>query len=402
MNSFYDHNGNFHRRPYDVIVVGGGPAGSVAARYAAKNGAKTILFERDPVIGIPVRCGEGISERGIKGYVPLHGPWIANTLRQVVLLAPDGTSVKIQTKLIGYILNRDIFDKYLSDKAAESGAQIVTGADVIDLVHKNGKLSGVTVSYHGSEYEVCSKIIIGADGVESRVGRWAGINTMTKLNNMESAVQVRAACTDVDRNTCLLYFGRNVAPGGYAWVFPKNEQITNIGLAVSGKFAREKSPEQYLKDFLERFFPHAQYDRIVAGGVPCNPPLRKMAHGNVIVSGDAGHTVNPLTGAGIANALQSGKIAGEVAAEAASHPAKLESILQEYPKRWFRARGLHHRRFTRLKNFVLKMDDEKLNDLAHLMHNVPKSEWSLLKIFMFAVRNHPDLLIDAIKVFKKS
>ncbi|GAG31647.1 unnamed protein product, partial [marine sediment metagenome] len=98
------HEKLFHQK-YNVIIVGGGPAGTTAAKFAAKGGAKVILFERDPVIGIPVRCGEGVSKRGIRGFVSLNGPWITNRLNQVELIAPDGNSIKLETSLIGYILD---------------------------------------------------------------------------------------------------------------------------------------------------------------------------------------------------------------------------------------------------------------------------------------------------------
>jgi len=388
------------RETDDVVSVGGGPAGTVAAQYSAKNGAKTILFERDPVIGLPVRCGEGISKRGFKGYAPMNGPWIVNELSQVILIAPDSQKIQLKTSLVGYILDRSKFDRFLGDKAAETGAEIVTEANVTNLIFNNGKPCGVVINRHGKNYEIRGRIIIGADGVESRVGRWAGINTLTKLNNMESAVQVVVSGISINPDVCFLYFGRNVAPGGYAWIFPKNAHTANVGLGISGKYACEKSAEQYLIQFLQQNFPDGAYSPMVAGGVPCNPPLKKMVLGNVLVAGDAGHTVNPVIGAGIANALQSGKFAGEIAAEACADPKNMESILQKYPKKWYRARGLHMKRFIRLKNFIQKFDDDKFNELARLIKSVPSSEWSILKVFMFAVRNRPDLLIDAIKVYR--
>lgn len=386
---------------YDVIVIGGGPAGTSAAKFASKNGAKTILFERDKVIGAPVRCGEGVSKRGIANFVPLKGPWIVNELKKVRLIAPDNRSVELESSLVGYILDRTVFDKYLAEKAEQSGARIVTQADVTNLIFKNNKPAGVEVKITGKTSDVFGKVIIGADGVEARTGRWAGLKTLTKLSDMETGIQVRATNLNIDPTECVLYFGRKIAPGGYAWVFPKNANEANIGLAIAGNFNKEKPAEEYLDNFLEKCFPNALFDVKVAGGVSCNPPLKSMVSGNVMVAGDSGHVVNPLTGAGIANALQSGKLAGETAAEAISNPDDLENILQKYTKRWYKSRGKNHKQFTRLKNFVQRLDDKQFNDIAVLMQKLPKSDWNLLKIFMLAVRNHPDLIIDAVRVFRK-
>jgi len=399
MNS--SHYKLFHQK-YNVIVVGGGPAGTTAAKYAAKSGAKVILFERDPVIGIPARCGEGVSERGIKGFVPLKGPWIVNRLNQVELIAPDGNSIKLNTSLIGYILDRTKFDRVLGDYAEAAGARIVTEADVTNLIKNNGRVTGVRVNYKGSDYEVSGDIIIGADGVESRVGRWAGIKTMTKLDNMESALKINATNIKINPAACLFYFGHEVAPGGYLWVFPKDAHHANIGIGISGNYSREKPAKYYLEKFMGKYFPHAEWTNVVAGGVPCNPPLKQLTMNNVMLSGDAGHQVNPLMGAGIANALQAGKFAGEIAGEALCSPDPIDSSLKMYTKRWYRARGKHHKSNTRLKNAVKKLDDDKLNELVRLMNKIPRNEWSFLKIFLLAIRSNPDLIIDCIKVFRKS
>ncbi|MFC1477431.1 geranylgeranyl reductase family protein [candidate division KSB1 bacterium] len=388
------------RETYDVIVVGGGPAGCLAAYYAAVNGAKTIVFERDPVIGVPVRCGEGVSERGIKEYVSMTGPWIVNKVSDVEFVAPDGEKILIKTDMVSYILDRTKFDKHLSEKAEHAGAVIVTETDVTGLFRKHDTPAGVTVQYRGKEYKVSGKVIIGADGVESRVGRWAGINTVTKLRNMESSIQVVVSDYTFEPSKIILYFSRQVAPGGYAWVFPKNSEKANVGLGIAGTYAHERSAEEYLDQFLKAHFPGAVYTQKTAGGVPCNPPLKNMVRDNVLLAGDAGHTVNSMSGAGIANALQSGQFAGEAAAKACADMKNFNSILQSYPKTWFRGRGRDLKKFDRLKNYVQNLDDDQLNELTRLLHNIPQSEWSILKIFMFALRNKPDLILDAIKLYR--
>ena len=389
------------KQNYDVIIVGGGPAGSTAAQFSAKSGAKVLLLERDPVLGSPVRCGEGVSERGIKGYISLKGPWIANKLNSLELFSPDNSKIELTANLIGYILDRSIFDKVLGEKAEIAGASIVTNADVKGLLKSNGHLDGVLVQYEDKEYEVRGKIIIGADGVESRVGRWHGIKTMTKMNNMESGIQINATNINIKRDVCQFYFGHEVAPGGYLWVFPKSDNQANIGLAVSGNYSRQKPAKDYLMDFMNKRFPHAEWSTMVAGGIPCNPPLKQLTKSNLLLAGDAGHQVNPLTGAGIANAIQAGRLAGETAGNALKSGGSLEQNLKIYEKKWRRSRGRFHKSATRLKNAVHGFDDDKLNELSRMLIKIPKNDWSMLRIFLFAVRKNPELIIDCIKLFKK-
>ncbi|MFN3821284.1 MAG: NAD(P)/FAD-dependent oxidoreductase, partial [bacterium] len=163
---------------YDVVVVGAGPAGSMAAKSAAEMGAKVLLLERDPVVGTPVRCGEGISGDNLSRLIPIQDRWIAARVEGVVIYAPNGTGVTVRAdKDIGYVLERALFDRYLAELAAEAGADVLTRADVDGLVMEGKAVTGVYYTRLGKRNRVAAKVTIGADGVESRVGRWAGIHT---------------------------------------------------------------------------------------------------------------------------------------------------------------------------------------------------------------------------------
>ncbi|CUT00691.1 FAD dependent oxidoreductase, partial [Candidatus Kryptobacter tengchongensis] len=163
---------------YDIIVVGAGPAGTTAARFSAMSGAKVLVLEKDRDVGYPVRCGEAVSHEGLVQFIEPDPKWIASTVRYFKLVAPDGTIIKPNIEGFGYILERRIFDYELAKLAVRYGAEIVTKAYVNGLIMKDGRVEGVKVLLNNSEQvEIRAKIVIGADGVESRVGRWAGLNT---------------------------------------------------------------------------------------------------------------------------------------------------------------------------------------------------------------------------------
>ena len=112
---------------YDVVVVGGGPAGSMAAWEIAKKGVSVCMLEKDRDIGYPVRCGEAAGESGLRQFVDIQDSWIAATITGTTLVSPDGTSVDVEfASETGYILNRRIFDYDLSRYAANAGAEIYT------------------------------------------------------------------------------------------------------------------------------------------------------------------------------------------------------------------------------------------------------------------------------------
>ncbi|HIO41114.1 MAG TPA: NAD(P)/FAD-dependent oxidoreductase, partial [Candidatus Marinimicrobia bacterium] len=175
---------------YDVVVVGGGPAGSMAAWEAAKGGVSVCMLEKDRDIGYPVRCGEAAGESGLRQFVEIEDSWIAEKITSVKLVSPNLTSVDIDFAAeTGYILNRRIFDYDLSRYAANAGAEVYTKAYVKNVLANNGEVNGVVLDYLGEEKQIQAKIVIGADGLTSRVGRWAGLKTLVRMKDMESAVQ---------------------------------------------------------------------------------------------------------------------------------------------------------------------------------------------------------------------
>ena len=217
---------------YDVIVVGGGPSGSMAARFAAEQGASVLMLEKDRDIGYPVRCGEAVSHAGIEEFIEADPKFISTTIDKFSLIAPDGTEVVVPLEQIGYILERRVFDYELAKQAASRGVQILTRAYVNGLLFEDEKVSGVKFEHMGEQKEIKCKVVIAADGVESRVGRWAGIKTFIDFREMESCVSITAANIDVNENTLFFYFGKEVAPEGYFWIFPLPGGLANVGVGL--------------------------------------------------------------------------------------------------------------------------------------------------------------------------
>ncbi len=387
------------RVAYDVIVVGGGPAGATAARVAAENGASVLMLEKDREIGIPVRCAEAVGEKGIRKVVELKPEWIANKIEAVRLIAPDGTMIKVQHEDVGFVLDRKKFDYDLAKMAAERGVEIMTKAYVFDLLKENGTITGVKFNWLDRQFFVKAKIVIAADGVESRVGRWAGLKTNLALKNVETCAQVTAANLNIDRRYCDFYFSQQIAPGGYLWVFPKSETTANIGLGISGEYARHKPPLAYLLDFLEKKFPSASVLTTVAGGVPCAPLMKKMVGNGILLVGDAAHQANPISGGGIVLGMLAAQIAGRVAASAVRENNVSEMRLKEYSKEWEKVGGSSHRRSYRLKEAVYQLTDEDLNKAAAAIEKKPAEKHTIVNIFKTALLQHPKLIPDIVKVF---
>lgn len=382
---------------YDIIIVGAGPAGSIAARFAAEQGVSVLMFEKDRDVGYPVRCGEAISKAGVEEFISSDDKWIAAKISKFSFISPDESEVIVDFGDAGYVLDRRIFDYELARTAAEAGANIITRAYVNGLLFDNGKVCGVKYEFQGEQKEVKAKVVIAADGVESRVGRWAGLQTHIDFRDMESAVQITAANIPVNQNTLYFYFGRDVAPNGYFWIFPKGHNKANIGLGVSGLFGKKKSAQSYLNDFMDKHYPNAPVLTSIAGGVPCSITLDKISAPGIMLVGDAARQVNPLSGGGIASGMIGGKIAGTIAGEAVK-TNKFDYILT-YDKAWNDRLGKRHETFNRIKEGIYNFSDDKFNNIAHSILKIPIEKRTLGKVFTTTLMNNPSLLVDIAKVF---
>ncbi len=158
------------KHKYDVIVVGAGPAGSTAARYAAAGGASVLMLEKDRDVGYPVRCGEAVSHEGVIQFIEPDPKWIASTVTKFRLVAPNGKSVVPRLDGTGYVLERRIFDYELAKLAAKEGTEVVTKAYAYDLLKDDkGAAVGVRALIKDVKVDIRSSVVIAADGVESRV-----------------------------------------------------------------------------------------------------------------------------------------------------------------------------------------------------------------------------------------
>ncbi|MBM4159579.1 MAG: NAD(P)/FAD-dependent oxidoreductase [Ignavibacteria bacterium] len=382
---------------YDVIVVGAGPAGSTAARYAAADGASVMVLEKDRDVGYPVRCAEAVSHEGVAQFIEPDPKWIAATVSKFRIVVPNGNSIVPRLDGIGYILERRIFDYELAKLAVQEGAELVTKAYVYDLLKVNGKIEGVRALIKDQKVEIRSKVVVGADGVESRVGKWAGIDTTCHIHDMESCAQVTLSGVSVEDGILDFYFGEKVAPGGYLWVFPKGRNTANVGIGISVETAKERAPVRYLEDFIEKRYPNAAVLTRIAGGVPCATTCDEIVKNNVILVGDAAHQVNPVSGGGIISGMIGGMLAGQVAAEAIRRNDL--TFLREYEARWHKRLGWRHEVFYCIKEAIYEFSDETLNKLCDEARKLPEEKRTVGGIFRTALWNRPSLLLEVAKVF---
>jgi digeranylgeranylglycerophospholipid reductase len=382
---------------YDVIVVGAGPGGSMAAKAAAESGLEVLLLEKRQEIGEPVRCAEGICSRSeLRRLIKPESDWIATEVKGGRIYSPNGLSVFFTEGngggKGGYVLERKIFDRSLAMKASRAGAKVLVKTRAIGLIKENRVPCGIYAMCMGKPIKVNAPLIIGADGVESKVGRWAGIDTALRPEDIMVCAQFLVQDSRIDDNYCEFFFGNTIAPGGYLWVFPKGEKHANIGIGIQGFKSIPGKPLKLLNEFLKSKMPKARTLQLVTGGIPTSGLMKTTISDGVMLVGDAAHQSEPLTGGGILNAMRAGIAAGNVAVKAISNGDVSKASLQEYEEKWRSCIGKQIGKSYDAKRFFLTLTDEDLNEIAESLQGQDISMMDTKGVLKILLKLNPRLL----------
>lgn len=374
----------------DIVIVGAGPGGSMAAKFCAKGGLDTIMIEKKAEIGAPLRCAEGVSKKWLEEVGVRPDPaWICADMVGAVIRSPSGYEFKLDESHagseVGYVLERHLFDKALARDAAEAGAKIMMRTSCTGVIKENGKLAGIKCRSMGEEIEIRAKAVVAADGYESQVGRWAGIDTKLGMNDIDSCLQYRMVNADIDPEYCEFNIGTSIAPGGYLWIFPKGNGVANVGIGVMAKFCRDSEPKKYLDKFIaeDPRFRNSQAVEVVAGMVSTCPGLDCAVDDNIILVGDAARIIDPITGGGICHACRTGMYAGLVLTECAKKGDFSKEALMPYEKMWRDRMEDKLYRNWMAKERLAELDDGTIDELVKLISGSDIKEvnvYNLLKV----------------------
>ncbi|KYC44810.1 MAG: Digeranylgeranylglycerophospholipid reductase [Candidatus Methanofastidiosum methylothiophilum] len=380
----------------DILVVGGGPAGSNAARYAAK-GADVIIIEKKKEIGGPVQCAEGVSQ-GLfeKLEMKQSDRYVSTNIEFVKLISPNGTVIRLDGERVKYwksgmILDREVFDKAIAKEAARNGADFLMKTRFVSAKRNS---SGVTVKAKqmNEDIQIDAKVVIGADGPPSIVAKSLGMDTTVPLRYLESGIQY--LMTPMEIEPCIeLYFGDCYAPGGYSWVFPKGDDQANVGLGVLPVKAKQTA-QYYLDKFIERpRFKKAKIVEVNGGAIPVNGPLKEPYMDNLLLAGDAGRFVNPLTGGGIHTAIITGKHAGELAAEAIAKEDYSANFLKKYNDMWKPDIYDELDKCLKAQEAFMKLNEKDLDAIAETLKDLKLETISTISVLKAIVAKNPGLLL---------
>ncbi len=382
---------------FDLIVVGAGPAGSMAAKTAASSGLKVALLEKRQEIGCPVRCAGGVSKWHLSRMIKTDPAWIDAEVKGARVYSPDCSNITISENQVpdevGYILDRKIFDRALALEAAEKGAEIFVKTSAIGLLKEDGVPCGVFARCSGDLLKLKAPLIIGADGIESKVGRWAGIDTTIKPMDIEVCVQFLIRDDNIDKDYCEFYLGNAIAPGGYVWSLPRGENLANVGVCAQGSRHSPGMAMKLLNDFIKSRMPEAKIIDVVAGGVPATGRIRTAISDGVMLVGDAARQSDPLTYAGIINGMRAGMMAGEVAVKARDNAGR--DALKNYEDLWRSTIGKEIARNYLVKAFFTRLDDSDLNSIIRSLGDKYTSKADFSSLVRMVFKLNPRIFLKA-------
>ncbi|MHC1632020.1 MAG: geranylgeranyl reductase family protein [Methanotrichaceae archaeon] len=346
---------------YDVAVIGAGPAGSMAAKYAAENGSSTLLLEEHPSVGWPVQCAGLLGIKAIEESEIKLGRFAIRSVHGATVYSPNKHRVSFRAEeKKGWVVDRRLFDRALLSEAIRSGADFRICSPVTDLVQERGR-SLLTVGYEDNRWQVEAKVVISAEGVKAMIARQAGIESPEVIL---SSAQVEIPFQIEDPDKVEIYLSEKLAPGLFAWAIPTHDGAARIGLSC------QRNAYQHLDDLLSSEFIQSRLKGgpvdLVIGGLPIGLPKSTVTDGLMVV-GDAAGQVKPTSGGGIYTGLVCAKIAGEVAAAAAEENDSSATRLREYEKRWRASIGRELNLGMKVHNIMNKMTDKERDQiLSHL------------------------------------
>jgi digeranylgeranylglycerophospholipid reductase len=340
---------------YDIVVVGGGPAGVASAKAAAREGVSILLLEKHPTIMANKPCGEAVSKETLETAGVKPSPRVV--MHEAYALVYSPSMIEVEIPQIGYNINKSLFIQEIAAQAAEYGADIHVREEVSAVVRADGNM---VVKTNRGVYR--AKVVIGADGYNSTVAKSLGVSE--RPEPIPTVQYIMANCRLEHPDAVRFYLGNKVAPGGYAWIFPRSEKLAEVGIGVRGGVAKE-----FLDMFVSRFSKELGSAKIIdyrGAPVPIGGVISETVFDGALLVGDAAGHVIPLTGAGIHSSVAAGLAAGRVAAKAVLEEdvsrQRLSEFYQAY-EGWL----TRIRKSLKAMRAIEKLSDEDLDTLARIL-----------------------------------
>lgn len=360
---------------FDVVVVGGGTAGCLAAKTAAEAGLKVCLVERKnrKEIGEKI-CGDALGEHHLKS-VSLENPpsgVVEKRIEGIKIYSPDMETVFTvkHEDFSGYMLNRHLFGQWLLRLSLDAGVTLFDSTQCLEPLLEKNFVTGVVAKNlkTGERMQLKGKVVVDASGflavIRRKLPKEMGIENEISREDVEACYrEIRQLKQETeDTKYCEIYLNQKITPGGYTWIFPKSGAKVNAGLGICmrGRFPNPKT--QFYKHILSK--PLFEGSLLLNGGAwydPTRRPLDCMVGNGVIIVGDAACLVNPIHGGGIGPSMLSGFLAGKTVVEALEKGDVSQEALWPYNVKYMEGYGTKQAGLDVFRLLLLSCRDEDLS-----------------------------------------
>lgn len=357
----------------DALVVGGGPAGLVAAETIASHGHSTILVEREQEIGSPVHTSGGIALKTMRDFrIPesLYHP-----VSRWRICSPNEQAIFDYEEPIACIIDVRRVYQFLAERASEAGVAIFKGVRAESPLFDRNQVVGCrVVDGDGRELEIHSGITIDASGYRSTISKQASLHQGFRRFGVGSEYELFAP--NCSQREAVLIVGNQYAPSGYAWIFPWGAGRVRVGVGILHADARA-NPREHLKALVDNSkafdvdLTGARIDEYHYGLVPADGVLSRLVADGIIAVGDAAGQASLVVGEGIRLGIVAGKLAGQTAGRALVANRFDREVLLSY-ERSFRSKYGRNLAIGQLLNSrMARYDDEKWDDRVRMLREMP-------------------------------
>jgi len=362
---------------FDIVVVGGGPAGSSSARIASKNGCTVALIEKEKEIAETVRTSGVTWISDIQKFgIPKE---CYNSIKKFSFCSPKN-SVTISDNIAkAAVLDVRKTYRFLARRAQLSGSKVFTNTNVLEVLkNSSGECAGVIAKSQDKQIKFNAKVVIDASGFASVVAKELGYVRQWKKFGAGAEFEVKTEKLEYDN--WWLMVGKKYSPAGYAWIFPTSKNTARIGVGI-GKPDSDVDPTIRLNELIDKKIgPIKDLGKIEKiefhyGLIPNEGLSRRTVYDNLILVGDSAGQANPLVLEGIRYAIRFGEVAGKVAADAIRNEDTSRISLMPYEKEWRKAIESKINSAVKVQNRWVKLTDEEWDKELNIINELSADEF---------------------------
>ena len=350
----------------DVVVVGAGPIGTAAARHLAAAGFSVLVVEEHPTIGEPVQCA-GLFTPRVFDLVPAEASRLQrNRIRRAHVYSPSGARLELEHAEVHAIAtDRGGFDRLMAGLAESAGAELQTGTKCVGL-ERDANGAALRLRSAAGERTERARLVIGADGAQSRVAKWAGLFEPRQFVSLHGAEM--SGLSELDPEGVEMWLGRDVAPGFFGYIVPTGADSGKVEVGVwnAPRPARTYFERLARHPVAARHLGDAKIQYVVSAVIPVGPARRSVAD-RVALVGDAAGQAKPTSGGGVYTGLRCVEHLAPVAIRALETGDCSARALQPYHDAWRGDIGRELWLGTKLRHAFLSLSDRDMDELWRVL-----------------------------------